>query len=243
MKKFERIFLYSVLAILVCYVFLVDGNVESKEIIQEEIRARSIVIVNDAGQEVIELFANNDGGGTISINNKLGNMVVGIADFEDDGMIGIFNKTGTPVVFINALDTGGGMIGIGNKTGTLIADMTEYEDNGLIRTYNKAGKVFTGMASSDDSGSISIFNKAGKPGVTLDTWRDYGRIGIFNKAGTQVVNMNATTDGKGAIGIIKGGMISIGNEAGNMVVGMGDLKNDGFIVVRNKNGEGTGTLP
>ena len=37
MKAFERIFLYSVLAILVFYVFLVDGNVESKEVIQEEI--------------------------------------------------------------------------------------------------------------------------------------------------------------------------------------------------------------
>ena len=46
MKAFERIFLYSVLALLVFYVFLVDGNIESKATIQEEVRARSIVIVN-----------------------------------------------------------------------------------------------------------------------------------------------------------------------------------------------------
>ncbi len=50
MKAFERIFLYTILAILVFYVFLVDGNVESQGVIQEEIRARSILIVNDAGQ-------------------------------------------------------------------------------------------------------------------------------------------------------------------------------------------------
>lgn len=50
MKSFERIFLYSILAILFFYVFLVDGNVESKVAIQEEIRARRIVIVNDEGR-------------------------------------------------------------------------------------------------------------------------------------------------------------------------------------------------
>ena len=44
MKAFERIFLYSILTILVFYVFFVDGNVESKAAIQDEIRARSIVI-------------------------------------------------------------------------------------------------------------------------------------------------------------------------------------------------------
>ena len=55
MKKFERIFFYSVLAVLVFYVFLVDSKIESKEAIQEEIRVRSIIIVNDTGQEVVKL--------------------------------------------------------------------------------------------------------------------------------------------------------------------------------------------
>ena len=49
MKAFERIFLYTVLAVLIFYMFLVDGNVESQVAIQEEIRARSIIIVNDEG--------------------------------------------------------------------------------------------------------------------------------------------------------------------------------------------------
>ena len=221
MKTFERIFLYTVLTILVFYVFLVDGNVESQAVIQEEIRARSIVIVNDAGQEVVELFATDDGGGMIGINNKTGNRVVGIADFEDSGMIGIYNKTGTPVVFMNTLESGGGMIGIGNKTGT----------------------PFACMGSNDASGAITIFNSAGNLGVILETMRDFGRISIFNKTGTQVVNMNATTDGKGAIGIIKGGMISVGNEAGNMVACMADLKDDGILVIQNKDGKVTSKLP
>ena len=52
MKAFERIFLYSVLAVLVIYVFLVDSNVEGKVAIQEEIRAKSISIMNNAGQKL-----------------------------------------------------------------------------------------------------------------------------------------------------------------------------------------------
>ena len=93
MKAFERIFLYSVLAILVFYVFLVDGNVESKVVIQEEIRARSISIVNDTGQVVVNLYANEDGG-VIFISNKAGARVALMAAYEHDGMISVYNKQG-----------------------------------------------------------------------------------------------------------------------------------------------------
>jgi len=79
MKKFERIFLYSILAILFFYVFLVDDTVESKVAIQEEIRAKSIVIVNDAGQEVVKLGSNDEGNGLVLIHN---------------GVVRIFNKEG-----------------------------------------------------------------------------------------------------------------------------------------------------
>jgi len=69
MKAFERIFLYSVLAILVFYVFLVDNKVESKVAIQEEIKARRIAIVNDAGQEVVKLLTNDEDNGVVQIYN------------------------------------------------------------------------------------------------------------------------------------------------------------------------------
>jgi len=93
MKAFERIFLYSVLALLVCYVFLVDGNVESQVAIQEDVRARSISIVNDAGQVVVNLYANEDGG-VIFISNKAGTPIAGMAAYENDGMISVYNKQG-----------------------------------------------------------------------------------------------------------------------------------------------------
>lgn len=96
MKKPERIFLYSMLAILFFYVFLVDGNVESQVAIQEEIRARRIVIVNDKGQGTI--FIKSDefyGGGQIQIYNKYHQVVVRIAvDSNNEGSINISDMYG-----------------------------------------------------------------------------------------------------------------------------------------------------
>ena len=101
MKKFERIFLYSMLAILFFYVFLVDGNVESQEAIQEEIRARSIVIVNDEGREVVKLLTND----------------------EDNGVVQIYNKNGTLVAEMRVSKNDNGEILVGNKNNKVIGSL------------------------------------------------------------------------------------------------------------------------
>ena len=138
MKAFERIFLYSVLALLV--VPLVDGNVESQVAIQEEIRARSISIVNDAGQVVVNLYANEDGG-IIFISNKAGARVALMGVLKDgDGGIGVYNKAGTYVAGMESC-VSGGIIGVRNKAGTPIAGMAAYENDGMISVYNKQGDL------------------------------------------------------------------------------------------------------
>ena len=141
MKAFERIFLYTVLAILVFYVFLIDNNAESQVAIQEEIRARRIVIVNDVGQEVVWL-STDEYGGTMHVANKDGNTVAMMeADSEYSGVMGIYNKDGNPVAYMGA-DEEGGTIGILNKTGNPVAYMIVNKDgDGAIDVYNKSGKV------------------------------------------------------------------------------------------------------
>ena len=93
MKKLERIFLYTVLAILVFYVFLVDENVESKVALQEEIRAKRIAIVNDEKREVIRLLTNDEDTGVVQMFNKEGSLVVEMrVSKEDSGEILVANK-------------------------------------------------------------------------------------------------------------------------------------------------------
>ena len=65
--------------------FLVDGNIESQVAIQEEIRARSIVIVNDAEEEVVMLSANADGG-VIRVDNKDGEYVIFMSAAPNGGI-------------------------------------------------------------------------------------------------------------------------------------------------------------
>ena len=120
MKVFERIFLYSILVVLMFYVFLVDGNVESKVFIQEEIKARRIVIVNDEGREVVLLSASG----------------------ESDGAIIIYNKDGAPVVIMRTTEYGNGDIVINNKDGASVAGMgADENDNGSIGIFNKSGEI------------------------------------------------------------------------------------------------------
>jgi hypothetical protein len=97
MRTFERIFLYSVLIILVFCVFLVDNNVGSQVAIQEEIRARGIMIVNTAGQKVAEMYADKSGNGTIVIYSKDGIPVVAMGAGKNGGTIFVTNKDGALV--------------------------------------------------------------------------------------------------------------------------------------------------
>ena len=123
MKAFERIFLYSLLAVLIFYVFLVGNKVESQVAIQEEIRARRIVIVNGAGQEVVELGANKNGGIISVANNEIGAFSVYVfIDEHDNGMIAITNKFGISVAEIGVYYDSGA-IGVKDKYGIPVASM------------------------------------------------------------------------------------------------------------------------
>ena len=97
MKLFERIFLYSVIAILAFSVFLADSQVESQVAIQEEIRAKRIVIVDDDGQEVVELCSDINGGEVVirsTVNEVIFPPVsVSVAD-DGTAMIFIFDSDG-----------------------------------------------------------------------------------------------------------------------------------------------------
>ena len=123
MKAFERIFLYSVLMVLVVYVFLVDGNVESKVAIQDHIMVRRISIMNNEGQEVVLLWTTPDGIGLITIANKAGVMVTGMTSGEDGGRINIFNMLGIRIADMRATNEGDGVMAVYNRYGKGIGSL------------------------------------------------------------------------------------------------------------------------
>ena len=88
--------------------FLVDNKVESRVAIQEEIRARRIVIVNDAGQEVVKLLTNDEDNGVVQIYN---------------GVVQIYNKDGTLVAEMRVSKNDNGEILVGNKNNKVIGSL------------------------------------------------------------------------------------------------------------------------
>ncbi len=202
MKVVERIFLYTVLVILVFYVFLVDGDVESKEIIQEEIRARSILIVNDAGKEVIVLFADKDGNGAIEIYNKFGNIVAGMGVNEyDSGGISFFNQAGITGINIFVDKYGGGSIGVNNKFGTTAAFMQASEYGGEMGFFNKGGNIVAGMGVNEYGGMMDIFSKFGTTVAWVRAGEHGGGMFVSSKDGNGGVIMGIYENDNGTIGV------------------------------------------
>ncbi len=140
MKLFERIFLYSVIAIMAFQLFLIDEKVESQVRVQEEIRAKRIVLVNDEGQRIVELWA-----------------------YEEGGAISVYNKDGTYAAGMVASKTSGGRVDIYNKIGYPIATMATDEEGGIIKISNNIGNPIVGMmGTSKGHGIITVFNRDGK---------------------------------------------------------------------------------
>jgi len=191
MKAFERIFLYSVLAILVFYVFLQDSNVESQVAIQEEIRAKSILIVNDVGKEVVVLFADKDGNGVIEIFNKFGNIVAGIGvNVYDSGAMGFFNKTGINDVNIFASEQGGEIV-INNKDGKAVIGMGSNEYGGVMSCYgNEEGTGSASLLVGANGGGMTVSNKDGNLVALMAVYNnDNGTISLFDKYGKLIASL------------------------------------------------------
>ena len=75
--------------------------------------------MNDAGQEVVKLWANENG-----------------------GMVSVYNKIGTPVAGMCTFEYGGAM-GVNNKFGSTVANLLGFKDDGdgVIEVYSEDGKV------------------------------------------------------------------------------------------------------
>jgi len=98
-------------------------GIGNKGAIQEDIRAKSIVIVNDEGQEVIRLGSFQDGNGIIGITDKAGALVVSMGADKDGGKIGLFNKAGTSIANMVANENDNGEIRVFNKSGKAIGSL------------------------------------------------------------------------------------------------------------------------
>lgn len=119
--------------------FLVDNKVESQVRVQDEIRAKRIIVVNDKGQKFVE-----------------------IGTYEEGGAVSVFNKAGT-IVYIFTDKIGGG-ISVVNKAGHIITAMGYGAgEKGFVSIGNNIGKPVVSMLDTEEGhGGIVFADRNGK---------------------------------------------------------------------------------
>ncbi len=186
MKILERIFLYSVIAIMAFHLFLVDSKVESQVTVQEEIRAKRISIVNDAGKEVVWLGASKKGDGGLFIRNKDGASVVNTLVSESGGgTVTVSNKTGYPIVTMITDEKGDGGVFIRNQDDSYSVGMSVGKTSGGVLIYHKTEyPIIVINASDEEGGFIGISDNIGNAIVGIgENDKGNGEIAVFNKNG------------------------------------------------------------
>ena len=107
----------------------------------DEVVARNIWVMNDAGEFVVSLGADDDGNGAVLTQSTEGKMLVLLSSTVDgQGTVTTYYQlNGKELVDLGATDNGG-LIMVYNKTGEGIVQMGADEyGNGLVGAYNRRG--------------------------------------------------------------------------------------------------------
>ena len=78
-------------------------------------RARHIFVMNDAGDNVVNLSANDDGDGLVWTQSAKGKELVKLNSNDNGGLVNVHNKTGEPVAQMTADEYGNGVVGAYNR--------------------------------------------------------------------------------------------------------------------------------
>ena len=154
--------------------------------IPKVIKAGSFQVVNKTGASVADLRA-WEGGGFLQIFNSKGTLTFLTAQADDgSGLMTIFNSRNKPMVEIGSTLTSG------------------RDGGGVVSTFNIQGRRMVKItAGIGGVGIIDVNNRNGNIGVKIQgVSSDYtgGLLTIYNKTGEGVVQLEADSSGKGAVG-------------------------------------------
>ena len=111
----------TMMAVVVCAVVtmaatgLKDGTFDT--VMANAVMARSIYVVNDAGELVVGLGKNDDGDGLVTTMSAKGKDLVVLNASDNGGLVYVYNKTGEDIVQMRADDYGNGVVGAYNRKG------------------------------------------------------------------------------------------------------------------------------
>ena len=160
-----------------------SAQADDKQLIDEIVLCKKLMIVNDEGKHVVGLSANKEGGGALVIYNKLGKMVAKLDSTDGDGMVSILNKVGEPAASMGVDDTGHGIMGVVNKAGNIVAKMqvSKNGDGGLTIANKEEVPIAIIITDINGNGGLAITNKEGKAVAGVGVTDEGGRLQIIHK--------------------------------------------------------------
>lgn len=135
----------------------------------DEIVARKIIVVNNAGNPfvIMDAAADSDRGG-VSLINAAGEKVVAMEVFRNGAGGFVLNTKEGKRAFWVSSSGGGSGLSMFNEEDTITVSITGNDlEGGRIRTYNDAGKILTAIGAGEDgNGVVKTYNKVGFQKVT-----------------------------------------------------------------------------
>ena len=131
----------TMMAVVVCAVVTMAATGE-KDGYFDTVVARHINVVNDAGDFVVTLGANDGGNGVVYTESAKGTELVRLNSTVDGyGVVATYQPNGKSLLSLSSAESvGGGQIAVFNKTGELIAGIqADGDGNGEVWAFNRNG--------------------------------------------------------------------------------------------------------
>ncbi len=210
MGKLERVIVYS---LLVAALFLglrsnSQQTLVARNDILQEVRARSVVIVDDQGREMAVLSSHSFGG-TLEILGPEGTTVGSVAALPSGGVVQVFNNDETTVGALAASARGGGAVIVLQDDGTTAAAMQAFSDGGEITALNNQGLTVGALEAGSQGGTVRIRNSEGRMVGLMGAFAEGGVVGVHNNEGLTLASLAALAAG-GAVGIRNPDGITVG---------------------------------
>ena len=151
----------TMIVVAMCAVVTVAATGEKYSVF-DTVVARHIAVVNDAGEIVVSLGA-NDGG---------------------NGLVYTMSANGNDLVMLTSTDNGNGAVTTYQSNGKDLVNLTSTDNGGTVKTYQPNGKMLVDLSSNDNGGVVDVFNKKGE-GIAQMHADEYGNgaVGSYDRKG------------------------------------------------------------
>jgi len=124
--------------------------------------ARHIAVVNDEGEIVVSLGANDDG----------------------NGVVYTMSANGNDLVMLTSTDNGNGAVTTYQSNGKDLVNLTSTDNGGTVKTYQPNGKELVALTSTDNGGMVYVMNKTNETIADMKA-DEYGNglVGAYNSKG------------------------------------------------------------